>query len=219
MISTAKSTAVVVMSKSPAVDLCKTRLTDKLSQRQANDLQTAMIDDLFAKITPELGYDLWVATPRKESLAYFKHVTSRLLVQKGHDLGEKMYNLSSTLFAKSYRQVVLIGSDLPFMTSNLLMKAKQLLESCDCVIGPAVDGGYYLMGISRPIPEIFSGIPWSTAQVLRQTLQTLDSLSMRYEQLSVYRDVDDWADLAYYSSPEFESWIPNTARWLSQHMG
>lgn len=211
------NTAVVMLSKSPIVDCCKTRLTGRLTQQQANGLQTALIEDIFGNILPENEYDLWVAAPTSESLNYFQRFTSRLLVQCGNDLGEKMKNLTDQLFSQGYGKVILIGSDMPLMTSGMLMDAVRHLDTCDCVIGPAVDGGYYLIGMRRRIPEIFCGVDWSTDKVLRQTVQTLDSALLRHNQLPVHRDMDEWHDLVYYTSAEFATPIPNTSRWLQQH--
>ncbi len=210
-------TAVVMLSKSPSVDCCKTRMTNILTQRQANELQAAVIHDIFGSIVPEHGYDLWIAAPSPESLAYFHPMTSRLLIQQGNDLGEKMENLTINVFSRGYENVIVIGSDMPLMTSKLLTEAMHCMEKYDCVIGPAADGGYYLIGMHRRIPAIFSDIQWGTPEVLRQTIQALESASIRYEQLPIHRDIDDWLDLLYYKSAEFATRIPNTSRWLKQH--
>ncbi|GMA64236.1 hypothetical protein GCM10025859_46760 [Alicyclobacillus fastidiosus] len=180
-------------------------------------MQAALIDDIMSNILPEPDYDLWVAAPTTESLVYFQQFTSRLLVQCGNDLGEKMENLTDQLFSQGYDKVVLIGSDMPLTTSELLVEAIRHLDTCDCIVGPAADGGYFLIGMCRRIPEIFRGVDWSTDKVLRQTVQALDSVSLRHNQLPVYRDMDEWPDLVYYAYTEFAALIPNTSRWLKQH--
>lgn len=211
------NTAVVMLSKSPVADCCKTRLTDRLTQQQANALQAALIEDILGNILPKHGYDLWIAAPTLESLVYFQRFTSRLLVQCGNDLGEKMEDLTERLFSQGYKKVILIGSDMPLMTSGLLFDAMRRLETCDCIIGPATDGGYYLIGMCQRIPDIFRSIEWSTNKVLLRTVEALDSVPLRHNQLPVHRDIDEWPDLMYYTSADFATAIPNTSRWLRRH--
>lgn len=212
-------TAVVMLSKSPTVDRCKTRLTDVLNQQQANDLQSALIQDIFQHITLKLDHHFWVAAPSSKSLTYFHPFFPRLLLQSGNDLGEKMKGLTHRLFSSGYNKVVLIGSDMPLMTSQLIDEAFNKLGVHDCVIGPATDGGYYLIGFRRPIDEVFHGIEWSTSSVLNDTLCILDKTGSSYALLAEHRDIDSWSDILFYANETI--WVdqlPNTFNWIQSHV-
>jgi rSAM/selenodomain-associated transferase 1 len=100
-----------------------------------------------------------------------------------------------TLFARGYRQVLLIGTDIPTLPLDHLKQALSLLENHDLVLGPALDGGYYLIGLKRTIPELFADIPWSTDQVLRLTQEKAVSLGLSTASIDPWRDVDTLDDL------------------------
>lgn len=212
--------AVVMLSKSPAIDSCKTRLTNRLTPDQANELQDALIQDTWAHIAPEQGYHLWVAAPSFESLTYFRPLTHRLLIQQGIHLGHKMRHVTTTLFSMGYSQVILIGSDMPLMTRCLLSEAMEKLHTANCVLGPAEDGGYYLIGLTPQTPDPFASIPWGTSQVLAKTLQHLKTAPSPYALLTRNRDIDTWADLLFYTeSPNLTPAIPHLLSWAQQHVG
>lgn len=193
-------TAVVMLAKSPAVDPCKTRMTDVLSQAQANDLQETVIHHIMNRILPCPDYDFWVAAPRRESLSFFAPYTSLLTLQTGHDLGDTMWHLLAERFEEGYDRVILIGSDMPLVSSALLREAMHLLQQHDCVIGPATDGGYYLIGTRLPIERIFYGVHWSTNRVFGETVKRLEAAGRSYAQLPEHRDLDTWSDVLYYES-------------------
>lgn len=115
-------------------------------------------------------------------------------IQSGIDLGSKMKNAFQDLFAHNFEKVVLIGTDCGEIESKHLEEAFQLLESFEVVLGPARDGGYYLVGLKIQIQSIFENIPWSTAQVLLLTLEKLDKAQINYSLLDLLSDVDEWED-------------------------
>jgi glycosyltransferase A (GT-A) superfamily protein (DUF2064 family) len=91
--------------------------------------------------------------------------------------------------------VVLIGCDLPDLTSALIAKAFDALQSNDVVIGPSCDGGYYLIGLNKSTPELFEEISWSTEKVLKQTLEKAERLLLKVQLLDQLRDIDTLEDL------------------------
>ncbi len=115
-------------------------------------------------------------------------------LQSGNSLGDRMSNAFAFLFAKGYKSVVIIGTDCPDLQSKDLNRAFMNLSQADLVIGPAKDGGYYLIGMSMFIPEIFKDIPWSTSKVLDSTLERANSLKIDYEFLHVLSDIDTFQD-------------------------
>lgn len=115
--------------------------------------------------------------------------------QTGGDLGERMGNAFRKSFQQGYNKVVLIGSDCPGITYNLMNRSFDILDDYDCVLGPSVDGGYYLIGMKRLIPELFENVPWSTGLVLKRTLKTLNRLNYTCELMEELNDIDTAEDL------------------------
>lgn len=116
-------------------------------------------------------------------------------VQTGNDLGERMTNAFAATFAAGSRRAVIIGSDCPGVTTELLKKAFAALNKDPVVIGPAEDGGYYLLGLDAPRPELFQDIPWSTDRVAELTQQRAREGGLSVGKLPTLRDVDyleDW---------------------------
>lgn len=116
--------------------------------------------------------------------------------QQGDDLGERMANAFQQLFAEGVEQVILIGSDIPELDATYLNHAFDLLASNGLVIGPAIDGGYCLIGFNRNdfTASVFHNIPWSTANVLEETLKKADKAGLSYSLLQPLRDIDTIED-------------------------
>lgn len=118
-----------------------------------------------------------------------------LVAQEGRDVGERMGNAMKALFCEGALKVVITGIDIPELDREVVKDAFKKLDSADVVIGPAVDGGYYLIGMKSLHPEIFRDISWSTEKVFRQTVSVIDTLKLRYETLITLSDVDTLEDL------------------------
>lgn len=119
-------------------------------------------------------------------------------VQKGDDLGQRMANAFQQAFKLGYSKVVIIGSDCPGITESHIHKAMQLLQNNDLVIGPATDGGYYLLGMRNYYPQLFENKCWSSPFLLEQTETTAQTLNLSYSKLATLSDVDDEKDLDHY---------------------
>ncbi|MBZ0155295.1 MAG: TIGR04282 family arsenosugar biosynthesis glycosyltransferase [Alphaproteobacteria bacterium] len=113
--------------------------------------------------------------------------------QRGDDLGERMHNAFTLLFARGYRKSVLIGSDSPDLPLSFIIDAFGRLDSSDVVLGPSEDGGYYLIGIREPIPldALFKGIPWGSRGVLTRTIALLRDAGKGFSLLPEWYDIDD----------------------------
>lgn len=117
------------------------------------------------------------------------------LPQHPGGLGERLATAFREAFDAGFRRVVVVGSDLPGFSAEHLNQAFNALDSADAVIGPAADGGYWLLGLRRPIDSVFDGIPWSTAEVFERTVHKLRSAGIEPVVLPVLADVDEAADL------------------------
>lgn len=116
-------------------------------------------------------------------------------LQHGDDLGEKMKQAFEESFKSGYESVCIIGTDCLELTENILFEAFQSLEHSDTVIGPAADGGYYLLGMNRFIPQVFDHKNWSTNSVCTDTINDLIGLHVSYQLLPPLHDVDTASDL------------------------
>jgi rSAM/selenodomain-associated transferase 1 len=117
------------------------------------------------------------------------------LPQVDDDLGGRMRAAFAQAFAAGLRRVVIIGSDLPDVSAGLLRRAFAELDSSPVVLGPARDGGYYLLGMREMVPGVFDGVPWSTADVLPRTMEILREAGIEPAMLEMLSDVDQAADL------------------------
>lgn len=115
--------------------------------------------------------------------------------QAGGDLGARMDRAFAGAFGAGAAAVMIIGTDCPGLTAVVLRRAWNALAGKDLVLGPARDGGYYLIGLHRPVPELFAEMPWSTGQLLARTLATAEDLGLRVAQLETLADVDRPEDL------------------------
>lgn len=200
-----RANALVVMAKAPLAGLVKTRLVPPLSPEQAAELYRALFLDLLEGLKGFQEADLFVAFAPDESAPWFHDTVPSAFAcfpQCGGDLGERMSRAFAQLASRGYRSVALIGSDLPGLPAPHLQEAFRRLAELghEVVLGPSRDGGYYLIGMSRQLPEIFQGIPWGSNRVLRATVERLSVLGIRTHFLLPWFDIDTVQDLHYLKS-------------------
>lgn len=118
-------------------------------------------------------------------------------LQKGNDIGEKMHNAIQETSQSGFSKIVLIGTDIPDLSTEIIIQAFSQLEQNDVVIGPAKDGGYYLIGMKKTHSAIFLDTKWSHEQVFRDTIRKIEQLSLSYSILPELQDIDyesDWLE-------------------------
>jgi hypothetical protein len=119
--------------------------------------------------------------------------------QQGNDLGERMLYAFEEIFETGFSKICIIGSDCFELTTGIIFDAFEKLDTADVIIGPVMDGGYYLLGTNRLIPEFFTNKTWSTATVFADTLKDAAALNIRVTQLPLMNDIDTEKDL--HNSP------------------
>ncbi|MDF0677052.1 MAG: TIGR04282 family arsenosugar biosynthesis glycosyltransferase [Nitrospira sp.] len=198
------NTALVIFAKAPIPGQVKTRLCPPLTPDEAATLHGSFVIDTLERIKVaasklKLPLDRYLACAPSATHVFFKIMEERqsvkLLDQIGDNLGARMNQAFKTLFAQGYRQVMLMGTDVPTLPLDHVKQALTSLENHDLVLGPAFDGGYYLIGLKRMAPELFVDIPWSTDQVLRLTQKKAAEIGLKVSLISPWRDVDTLADL------------------------
>jgi rSAM/selenodomain-associated transferase 1 len=190
--------ALIIFIKTPIPGLVKTRLQPDLTAEESAELYSAFLKDLDHKFYNQFDYTCWYAVSpenfQKDVLKQIIHLDNYFL-QEGQDLGERMNHAFQLLFSKGYEKVVLIGSDLLSITSDLINQALKGLVKKDCVIGPSRDGGYYLIALSHPCSFLFKDLPWSTSEIFEKTIEILDKKGLSYKLLPEFEDIDTYKEL------------------------
>lgn len=149
---------------------------------QVKELQDILIQVHFTGGNQQLMQE-WLG----ENLTYQK--------QTEGDLGQRMATAFETAFNNGMEKVVIIGSDCPTLNDQIIASAFAALSQNELVLGPATDGGYYLIGLKRLIPELFSGINWGTSEVLQQTVEIAGNLNLAVAYITTLSDIDRPEDL------------------------
>lgn len=196
--------AIIIMVKTPLAGTVKTRLEPALSPALCANLAACFFQDTLSKAL-KLAATVFVAyTPvGGEGLlqALADEVNPRDQVQwirqKGAELGSRILACLEETNRQGYGPLLVVGTDSPDLPAHFLQLALDALSDpeCDAVIGPAQDGGYYLLGVQRPQTELLQGISWSTAQVLEQTDAAALKAGLRLVSLPIWYDVDTPEDL------------------------
>jgi hypothetical protein len=192
------SDALIVFVKQPTPGAVKTRLAEVLGPEKAAELYRALAEEVVRRTHPrgEEYRRLFFYTPeeaRCEMGSWFPAET--WLPQRGDDLGARMAAAFDEAFRRGARRAAIIGTDAPSVSRELVLEALGALNDHDLAVGPASDGGYYLLALDRPRPELFEGIAWSTPSVLAATLERAARLGLRVRVLRSLTDVDTLADL------------------------
>jgi uncharacterized protein len=202
--SSSPPAALVIFAKAPIPGEVKTRLCPPLTPDEAATLHGSFVLDMLertklAVAKLQLPFHRYLACAPSSELVFFKIMEerqgTRLLDQVGEDLGWRMHRTFVDLFAKGYKQVIIVGTDVPTLPLSVYQKALAMLGRSDVVLGPAMDGGYYLIGLTKPAEQLFTGVPWSTDQVFAVTQQKAKTLGLSVELTTAWRDVDTIADL------------------------
>ncbi len=194
-------TALVVMARYPELGKTKTRLARTLGDKETLGLYRAFLGDIAQRhagqsytlcwtyTPPDVDYEKLVAT-----LAPAYATSMRCFPQQGPELGTRIYNAFYWTKTQNFAYTILIGSDSPQITREIVVKARRALDEVDVVLGPSDDGGYYLLGM-RAVHDVFSGIPMSTNVVTQMTLEAAHRQGLTTRLIDFLFDVDELPDL------------------------
>ena len=190
-----KDRALIVFARSPVAGQVKSRLTQLLSSQEAADLYRAFLMDSLAQYASlEVDVRLYMADEGDPDVHLYG---AQLKKQCGDGLGERMEHAFRETAVEGYEQMVIIGTDHPTLPTQFIMDAYEALSDVPAVcIGPASDGGYYLLGMSPLICGLFDGIVYSKPNVLSLTLVRARESGASVTQLPVWYDVDTPEDLS-----------------------
>lgn len=194
---------LIIFTRNPILGKVKTRLAKTVGDKTALDIYTFLL-----KKTKEITLD----SPCDKVVYYSEKLIKNDIwncnsfkkeVQSGEDLGAKMKNSFYDAFENNYRKVVLIGSDIYDLESYHINEAFKKLDTNDVVMGPALDGGYYLIGLKKMHPKIFDNKRWGSSTVRKDTLKNLEKVDVHL--LPVLNDVDVIEDIEHH--PAFTKFL------------
>jgi rSAM/selenodomain-associated transferase 1 len=187
--------AIVLMLKAPRLGQVKTRLGSALGEPAALEVYCQLAERQVAALPRDwcVAVHFAPADAEGEMKAWLqgRHPALHFIAQDAGDLGQRLSAAVAAEFSRGPAGVLVIGGDCPDLDGPILVAAADTLGSCDVVLGPTRDGGYYLVGLRQPRPVLFSGIAWSTPAVLGQTREIACRSGLTTRFLPTLEDVDD----------------------------
>lgn len=192
---------IILFTRYPRPGRVKTRLIPALGSVGAAHLQRRMTERSWATVcslvaTPEYDAEVRYQGGNQHDMTDWLGEGVIMRPQGDGDLGDRLKRAFADSFREGNQRVVIVGSDCPSLTAQHLAQALRVLRTHKLTIGPASDGGYYLIGLSRPVPQLFEGITWGSSTVLGQTLSAASRIGVEPLLLETLSDVDRPEDLA-----------------------
>jgi uncharacterized protein len=194
---------LIIFTRYPEPGKTKTRLIPALGDDGAAQLHRRMAEHTLEQARSlSCAIEIWYAGGTKELMQDWLGKDLWYRDQPTGDLGDRMCGAFRSAFEQGYQSVMIIGTDCPGITTSILAQGFTELQNQVVAIGPAIDGGYYLIGLQRLVPELFQGIAWSTSKVFSETVAIADKLQLPTYSLPSLSDIDLPNDLQYLN-PEW----------------
>lgn len=187
-------TCVVVFGREPIPGEGKSRLAAGIGAEAAARIYAAVLENTL-DVATSCGARIVLSLAEAPSGSWARKLDVAVEVQQGSDLGDRMDDAFARRFAEGERRVVVIGSDCPWFTATHVAKASAKLGCADAVLGPASDGGYWLVAQRPPGLAMFARIPWSSPETLGKTRERIKSLGGTWSELEELVDIDTVDDL------------------------
>jgi rSAM/selenodomain-associated transferase 1 len=188
----------LVFLRAPLLGKVKTRLSKAIPEDLVLDLYKGFLGDIIDEVS-KISKPLLYCYPSNkiDFVSDWIDHKYKVLPQSGDDIGKKMQRAFNETFSRGYKKALLIGTDIPMITGEIILRAYEMLENYDCVLGPSEDGGYYLIGFREDSFETgcFENIKWSTPDVYDDTLKILNKRSKKVYNLPILNDIDTIDDL------------------------
>ncbi len=187
---------VVVMLKAPRVGAVKTRLGAQIGLEAATAIYRVLVEHQLKSIPRGWRTEIHFSpADAGAEMQTWLGAAPAYFPQCEGDLGCRLTGAVAGAFERGARSVIVVGGDCPALDEACLRQAGMKLQTVDAVIGPALDGGYYLIALRRTAPRLFEEIPWSTENVLATSLARVEEAGLRHALLETKEDVDDLASL------------------------
>ena len=196
---------LIIFTRYPHPGKTKTRLIPALGVEGATNLQRQMTEFTLSKVkkfqeSAAISFEIRFTGGNLQLMQNWLGTELKYQLQGEGDLGKRMENSFLSAFNKGAQEVVIIGIDCPSLSAEVLAQAFKKINNCDLLLGPAVDGGYYLIGLKRAIRELFINIDWGTAKVLQQTVDIAQQLNLSVGYLAPLADVARPEDLPIWEN-------------------
>ena len=183
---------LIVFVKNIILGKVKTRLAKTVGDNLAFEVYKELVD-ITEDCSKKVDADKHIYF--SDVVINSKWVNDLKFVQEGKTLGDRMKKAFNNGFGQGYEKIILIGSDLPDISPEIIEESFSVLDQTDVVFGPAEDGGYYLVGMNKPNNFIFENKPWSESKLLKETLEELEEQKTNYSLLKMLNDIDTVEDL------------------------
>ena len=190
-----KKEALIIFVRNPVLGKVKTRIAATIGDENALAIYKHLLQ-YTKQIASETGVTKHIFYADELNQCDLWDGNEKYL-QTGDDLGDRMKNAFNCVFAKGYGKVIIIGSDCFELTPAIIDSAFDYLDESEIVIGPAKDGGYYLLGMSTPHPYLFDNIQWSTNRVFNETLGIMRENNLSISLLPELNDIDEAKDITF----------------------
>ena len=191
--------ALVIFAKTPDAKTVKTRLKGALSDGERLRLYVSLMENTVCAAKAVTTAAAFIACWPPEGVRWFSgRYGLPVFSQEGDDLGGRMDNAIERVLSMGFAKAAVVGVDVPEMSGEVIAEAFKMLDECDMVIGPAQDGGYYLIGLKKPCRRVFENIEWSSDTVLSRTLERAKEAGLSVGLIGTLRDIDRPEDLIPY---------------------
>jgi len=208
-----KTNSIIIFLRYPKTGQVKTRLAKTTSSEFALRFYKSCAENIVKNVKRIPGinrFAFYSNEAEKEKIVDWLGSKLFFLPQQGNDLGNRMKNAFEKVFSTGAQKVIIIGTDIPDLSENIIKNAFNILDKNDVVIGPSKDGGYYLLGLKKMYTELFEGIEYSTRMVFTETLSVVKKLKLSYQLLPELQDIDTEEDLIH--------WFENNSKNKIKHV-
>ncbi|MEE3718350.1 TIGR04283 family arsenosugar biosynthesis glycosyltransferase [Tumidithrix elongata RA019] len=195
---------LIVFARYPEIGKVKTRLIPALGAEAATSLYKEMAEHTLEQARTlrqnreSLSIQVWFTGGNETQMQAWLGNDLAYHIQIEGDLGDRMAHALQSAIAQGYQSVAIVGTDCPELDAKILDRGFRELQEQELVLGPAKDGGYYLIGLQRFVPELFAEIPWSTSEVFQRTVEIAERLGLTRFDLPSLSDIDTKADVAIW---------------------
>ncbi|WP_232321451.1 TIGR04282 family arsenosugar biosynthesis glycosyltransferase [Picosynechococcus sp. PCC 7117] len=197
-----KAAHLIIFTRYPVPGQTKTRLIPALGAEGAATLQRHLTEHTLktVEVLKNIEISIYFSGGTTTQMAAWLGEQWHYQAQQGQDLGDRLIHAFQTSEQQDYDKTVVIGIDCPGITDEILAAAFDKLDAAEVVLGPAVDGGYYLIGLRQNIAALFTEMPWGTAQVFSATEARCQQLNLSLALLPILQDIDEPADLRVWDN-------------------
>ncbi len=196
--------SVLIMVRYPVAGKAKTRLAAAMGPDKAAQFYRICARQILLELgslpTQVNKYIFFTDSGDSQNVEKWAGPGFKFKAQAGEDLGERLINAFKEVFSEGAGKAVIIASDVPDISTDIIIRAMEALDFCDIVLGPSHDGGYYLLGMNRPHQEIFRDIPWSSPKVTEKTLARAGEMGLTACLLPTLIDIDNFEDFKMWLS-------------------